>query len=171
MEPLKYQKIRGRLRDAGMRPTITRVCVMQVLANASAPMATEDVFRVLVWQGFSVRSGTVYRALADLTAAGIVLREPVAGRNGARAGFSLLPAEDDAAGDAPSGYTLVCRRCSYGMSFTDPALLAHLSRITGLHDLAQHAGELTIAVECLGCIKDGVSKDKHDARFPEMLSV
>ncbi|THF64806.1 hypothetical protein E6C76_12235 [Pseudothauera nasutitermitis] len=91
MEAAENFRICQRLRALGLRPTTARVHVMRVLEQVSAPTAAESVFRTLILQSLSISFGTVYRALGDMTAVGLLQSKPIAGRNGVRAGYSLLP--------------------------------------------------------------------------------
>ena len=65
-----------RLRAAQLRPTMARIGVLQVIeAAAPASICAEDVFRGLLQRGTPVSGGTVYRALQQCEAAGLLLRE------------------------------------------------------------------------------------------------
>lgn len=70
----RLERLRGRLRAAGLRSTGARVAVLRVLDRASAPMSHADVCG-RVEAGFD--RATTYRNLMDLTDAGLVSRSDV----------------------------------------------------------------------------------------------
>lgn len=72
--PDRLERLRGRLRAAGLRSTGARVAVLGVLDRASAPMSHADVCG-RVARGFD--RATTYRNLMDLTDAGLVSRSDV----------------------------------------------------------------------------------------------
>ncbi len=63
-----------RLRKAGLRPTTARVSIVQAVEACAVPMTAEDVFRAQMRRGISMGFGTAYRALSELTTAGLVAR-------------------------------------------------------------------------------------------------
>src|SRR5215470_8812898 len=65
-------KVRQRLRAAGLRCTAARLWVMQQLVDASRPLTHAQVAEVLRPRGFD--RATIYRNLIELTEAGLVTR-------------------------------------------------------------------------------------------------
>jgi Fur family ferric uptake transcriptional regulator len=65
-------KIRTRLRDAGLRSTAARLWVMQELIEATSPVTHGEVAEALATKGFD--RATIYRNLVELTEAGLVSR-------------------------------------------------------------------------------------------------
>lgn len=68
------------LRKAGLKVTLPRVKIMQIL-DASNPrhMSAEDVYKALIDAGEDVGLATVYRVLTQFEAAGLVIRHNFAG--------------------------------------------------------------------------------------------
>ncbi|HEY2881257.1 MAG TPA: Fur family transcriptional regulator [Pirellulales bacterium] len=66
------EKIRHRLRSAGLRSTAARLWVMQHLAEAGKPVTHGEVAEELRPRGFD--RATIYRNLIELTEAGLVSR-------------------------------------------------------------------------------------------------
>jgi len=66
------EKVRDRLRAAGLRCTAARLWVMQLLIDASGPVSHAQVAHALRSRGFD--RATIYRNLIELTEAGLVIR-------------------------------------------------------------------------------------------------
>lgn len=65
------------LRKAGLKVTLPRVKILQLLEQAEADnqhFSAEDVYRTLLEQGEDVGLATVYRVLTQFEAAGLVTR-------------------------------------------------------------------------------------------------
>lgn len=65
------------LRKAGLKVTLPRVKIMQILDNAQihgSHMSAEDVYKTLLEAGDDVGLATVYRVLTQFEAAGLVER-------------------------------------------------------------------------------------------------
>ncbi len=65
------------LRRAGLKVTLPRVKILQILENASPAdqhMSAEDVYRALLDAGEDVGLATVYRVLTQFETAGLVTR-------------------------------------------------------------------------------------------------
>lgn len=63
------------LRKAGLKVTLPRVKILELLENAqSHHMSAEDVYKALIEQGEDVGLATVYRVLTQFEQAGIVQR-------------------------------------------------------------------------------------------------
>ncbi|MEX2139841.1 MAG: transcriptional repressor [Pirellulales bacterium] len=69
---LALDKVRARLREAGLRCTAARLWVMQQLIEATSPLTHAEVAETLAAQGFD--RATIYRNLVELTEAGLVSR-------------------------------------------------------------------------------------------------
>ncbi|KAF1003189.1 MAG: Ferric uptake regulation protein [Luteibacter sp.] len=144
-----------RLRVAGIRLSVARIGVMQVLQAAEPqPLGVEDVYRRMGQRGTRASLGTVYRAMNELEAHGLLLREWSHHR---KALYRIKPAGFD-------GHLLrlVCRDCERSVAVTDAALLAELERQARAQGLALAGSAVTIACECQRC---GAAGDE-DARAP-----
>ena len=65
------------LRKAGLKVTLPRVKIMQILENAKdRHLSAEDVYKALRDADEDVGLATVYRVLTQFEAAGLVMREP-----------------------------------------------------------------------------------------------
>jgi len=65
------------LRKAGLKVTLPRVKILQILetrSNESLHMSAEDVYKALLEAGDDVGLATVYRVLTQFEAAGLVMR-------------------------------------------------------------------------------------------------
>lgn len=63
------------LRKAGLKVTLPRVKIMQILESAEPRhMSAEDVYKTLLDAGEDVGLATVYRVLTQFEAAGLVIR-------------------------------------------------------------------------------------------------
>ena len=69
---MPLDKVRGRLREAGLRCTAARLWVMQQLIKATSPVTHADLAETLAAKGFD--RATIYRNLVELTDAGLVSR-------------------------------------------------------------------------------------------------
>lgn len=66
------QKVREKLRAAGLRCTAARLWVMQQLVDATRPLSHAQVAEALAPRGFD--RATIYRNLIELTEAGLAAR-------------------------------------------------------------------------------------------------
>jgi Fur family transcriptional regulator, ferric uptake regulator len=63
------------LRKAGLKVTLPRIKILQILENATLRhMTAEDVYRALIDAGEDVGIATVYRVLTQFESAGLVVR-------------------------------------------------------------------------------------------------
>ena len=71
-ERVEPERLRERIREAGLRCTAARFTVLRFLNEAAAPVTHAEVTTALAEQGFD--RATVYRNLIELTEAGILSR-------------------------------------------------------------------------------------------------
>lgn len=63
------------LRDAGLKVTVPRITVLQLLeAHADQHLSAEDVYKLLIEEGSDIGLATVYRVLTQFEQAGLVKR-------------------------------------------------------------------------------------------------
>lgn len=75
-----------RLRAAGLRPTMARIGLMQVVESAEAiPLPAHEVYRQLYLRGTPVSLGTVVRQLRELAQAGLLKHN---GKKGHQSGYT-----------------------------------------------------------------------------------
>lgn len=64
------------LRDAGLRPTIARIAILQVMQSVSPrALSSDGVFRELIQRGAKTSIGTVYRTMHELHAKALLLKD------------------------------------------------------------------------------------------------
>lgn len=100
------------LKGIGLRRTLVRICVLQVLSRHRAAMSQADVSRALAGYGFD--ESTIFRSLADLVEQRLITRVDIGDKTWR---FWLSPAaegrSDSAAAEAAEGWVVhVCQACS-----------------------------------------------------------
>lgn len=81
-----------RMRAAGLRATVARIGVLQVMQTSDQCLSVEDVFAQMLSRGTHVSIGTLYRVIYDLESHEILLRER--DRNG-RSMYRIQPDPQD----------------------------------------------------------------------------
>ena len=116
---MKEALIIQRLRAARLRPTIARVCILQIIESAgSGRICAENIFREVLRRGTHASMGTVYRGLQQLETGGLLVRE---WDNNRKALYRFKPEECDG-----TQMVLVCRASGQTVVLTDPELHASL---------------------------------------------
>ena len=97
------------LKDAGLKITLPRVKILQVLESSEVHhVSAEDVYKLLLQNGEEVGLATVYRVLTQFEQAGLVVRHNFEG------GHSVFELSSDKHHDH-----IVCVRCGRVEEFTD----------------------------------------------------
>lgn len=97
------------LKKAGLKVTLPRLKILQILENATEHHLTaEDVYRILLESGEDIGLATVYRVLTQFEEAGLVARHHF------ESGQSVFELDNGAHHDH-----LVCVRCSRVEEFVD----------------------------------------------------
>lgn len=139
-----------RLRMAGLRLTIARIGVLQVIeTSGETSISAEDVFRQMMRRGTPSSIGTVYRVIHQFEAAGLLLREWGAKRT---ALYRLKPEGFD-----DRVLRLLCRACGRDMAVADTDLHEQLERVARQQGLRLGNHPVTIELTCAGCIPPGLS--------------
>lgn len=101
------------LRNAGLKVTLPRVKIYQILEKAGEGdhFSAEDIYKLLLEQNEDVGLATVYRVLTQFEAAGLVSRHHFEG------GHSVFELTQDEQHDH-----IVCVKCGKVREFSDPAL-------------------------------------------------
>lgn len=88
---MKDISVMQRLRAAGLRPTVARIGVLQVLLS-SAPntLSRDEIYRQLYLRGTPVSVGTVMQVVAQLSKLGVVHHN---GRNRRESGYFTVDDE------------------------------------------------------------------------------
>lgn len=129
------------LRDAGLKVTLPRLKILQVLESANPHhMSAEEVHKTLQDSGDDVGLATVYRVLTQFEQAGLVRRHNFEGE---RSVFEINSGEHHD--------HMVCLKCNKVLEFVDPAIEQQQ------HQVAKQAGfrmtdhSLTIYGICQHC--------------------
>ena len=97
------------LKDAGLKITLPRVKILQVLESSEVHhVSAEDVYKLLLQNGEEVGLATVYRVLTQFEQAGLVVRHNFEG------GHSVFELSPDKHHDH-----IVCIRCGRVEEFAD----------------------------------------------------
>lgn len=97
------------LKDVGLKITMPRVKVLQILEQSSEHhLSAEGVYKALLEQGVDVGLATVYRVLTQFEAAGLVIRHNFEG------GYSVFELRQGEHHDH-----LVCVKCGKVEEFVD----------------------------------------------------
>ncbi len=100
------------LKKAGLKVTIPRVKILEILESAKAHhLSAEDVYRVLLESGEDIGLATVYRVLTQFEEAGLVNRHNFEG------GHSVFELDHGRHHDH-----LVCVKCGRVEEFVDPVI-------------------------------------------------
>ena len=111
------------LRKAGLKVTLPRVKILQMLDNAEhRHMSAEDVYKALMEAGEDVGLATVYRVLTQFEAAGLVIKHNFEG------GHALYELDR---GD--HHYHMVDMSSGLITEFESPEIVALLNRIADEH--------------------------------------
>ena len=130
------------LRDAGLKVTVPRVKIIEILEKAKPRhMSAEDVYKELVSTGEDVGLATVYRVLTQFQTAGLVTRHNF---DADHAVFEL----DE--GDHHDH--IVCVKCGYVDEFLDHIIEKRLHEITKKSGFNITDHSLTLYGVCVTCV-------------------
>ena len=99
MRSITNTELQQVLRSHGFRATATRVALLRLLRAAGRPLAVAKI--QAIWPGSAPDHTTLYRALTDLAAAGVIRRTDL---NSGVAHFEYAP-------DRPHHHHIVCTDC------------------------------------------------------------
>ena len=109
------------LKKAGLKVTLPRMRILDILENAEANehhMSAEDVYRALLHAGEEIGLATVYRVLTQFEAAGLVIRHHF---DGGTAVFELDTGDNHS--------HIVCMKSGAVAEFTDTVIETRLQEI------------------------------------------
>lgn len=133
-----------RLRAAGLRPTIARIGVLQVIqAAGAAGIGADETFRQMLLRGTHVSTSTVYRIIHELQALGVLLHD----RGDRHSLYRLCPAVPPPSSEV----RVACRRCDRSELLPGARLRSELELRAAERDLRPLAADLVLQVDCLGC--------------------
>ena len=120
------------LRSAGLKVTLPRVKILQILENQSTErhLTAEQVYKILLSEDEEIGLATVYRVLTQFEAAGLVTRHHFEGGN------SVFELSDGAHHDH-----IMCMKCGKVDEFTDDTIEAKQNEIAKRlgYDLTAHS--------------------------------
>ena len=129
------------LKDAGLKITIPRLKVLQILEQSSEHhLSAESVYKALLDMGEDVGLATVYRVLTQFEAAGLVLRHNFEG------GFSVFELRQ---GDHHDH--MVCIKCGRVEEFLDNIIEQRQRSIAEAAHFKMTDHALNIYGLCLNC--------------------
>ena len=67
------------LKKAGLKVTIPRAKILEILEGSSAHLSAEDIYQILLEEDESIGLATIYRVLTQFESAGLVLRHQFEG--------------------------------------------------------------------------------------------
>ncbi|ADE14058.1 ferric-uptake regulator [Nitrosococcus halophilus Nc 4] len=142
------------LRKAGLKVTLPRLKVLEILENSSQRhMSAEDVYKALLEQGEEIGLATVYRVLTQFEAAGLVSRHHFEGGQSST-GHSVFEMDSGEHHDH-----LLCVRCGKIEEFVDEVIekrQEELARKAGF-DMTDHS--LYIYGICADCRRAELGKE------------
>jgi Fur family ferric uptake transcriptional regulator len=135
----------GQLRKAGLKVTLPRVKVLEILEQVQQQdgphhLTAEDVYRRLMGDGAEIGLATVYRVLSQFETAGIVQRHHF---EGGQALFELARGRHHD--------HIVCVQCGKVEEFVDDVIESRQQRVAQQRafDLQKHS--LVLYANCLSC--------------------
>lgn len=119
------------LRNAGLKVTLPRVKILQILEKQSHErhLTAEKVYKILLSEDEDIGLATVYRVLTQFEAAGLVTRHHFEGGNSV---FELATADHHD--------HIMCMKCGKVDEFTDELIEARQKEIAGRlgYELTDH---------------------------------
>ena len=107
------------LKDAGLKITLPRIKILQVLENSSVQhVSAEDVYKMLIAADEEIGLATVYRVLTQFEQAGLVARHNFEG------GHSVFELSKEDHHDH-----IVCQKCGKITEFSDEKIEARQSEV------------------------------------------
>ena len=107
------------LKDAGLKITLPRIKILQVLENSSIQhVSAEDVYKMLIAADEEIGLATVYRVLTQFEQAGLVARHNFEG------GHSVFELSKEDHHDH-----IVCQKCGKITEFSDEKIEARQSEV------------------------------------------
>lgn len=129
------------LKKAGLKVTLPRIKILQILENAPQHhLSAEDVYRVLLESGEDIGLATVYRVLTQFEEAGLVMRHNFA------EGHSVFELDSGAHHDH-----LVCVKCGKVKEFVDAMIeerQQYVAKQAGYMITDHHLNIYGICAEC-----------------------
>jgi Fur family ferric uptake transcriptional regulator len=147
LPPAGEAAVQQRLRAAGLRPTLGRIAILQILA-ATHPgwVDAETVIRELYARGMQLSQGTVYRTLKELLAHDMLVHELRSSHSGGKVFYGFRPP-----GGADDGSRIVCQQCGGTVAIGERSLQDQLRQLARRQGLGLSTQPLTVLGTCLRC--------------------
>ena len=131
------------LKDAGLKITLPRIKILQVLESADVHhVSAEDVYKLLLASGEEIGLATVYRVLTQFEQAGLVIRHNFEG------GHSVFELSSEEHHDH-----IVCVRCGKVEEFNDSQIEKRQEDVAkqfGFELTDHHLNMYGLCPDCLG---------------------
>lgn len=132
-----------RLRAAGLRPTVARIGILQVIQAAGmAGVAVDAVCRQMLLRGTRASTSTVYRVIRQLESIGLLQQDR---RDLRETRYRLRPSAPESV-----AMRVACRRCPRFAMLDAESLHAELERCAADQGLRPVMADMVLQVECLG---------------------
>lgn len=142
------------LKKAGLKTTIPRLKILQVLETATVRhMAAEDVYKQLLEMGEEIGLATVYRVLTQFESAGLVIRHSFEG------GRSVFELNDEGHHDH-----MLCLECGDVFEFFDKTIEERQRRVAREVGFVLEDHSLYMYGVCEGMKKTGKCSMKQRKR-------
>lgn len=129
------------LKKAGLKVTLPRVKILEILASADVRHVTaEDVYKLLLESGEDVGLATVYRVLTQFEAAGLVTRHHFEG------GRSVFELDEGRHHDH-----IVCVKCGKIEEFYDAVIEKRQEEVAKQHGFTISDHAMYLYGECQKC--------------------
>lgn len=128
------------LRQARLRPTPQRIAVLKILlGEPDRWFSAEALIRQLMGSDIVMSVGSVYRIVAEMVPAGLLIREATVG---GRRHYRLRP------GDRLTIHQIVCRQTGLAYPILDERLRDSLNRVLRDHDMVLSDTPIILQVDC-----------------------
>jgi Fur family ferric uptake transcriptional regulator len=132
------------LRDAGLKVTLPRVKILQILESSSTKhLSAEDVYKALIQADEDVGLATVYRVLAQFESAGLVMRHHFEGGHSV---FEMTAVEHHD--------HIVCNHCGTVEEFFDEIIEQQQEKIAASYGFKITDHSMYLYGVCKNCQKE-----------------
>lgn len=132
------EQTKDALREKGVRATKHRLSVAKIIADSKVPLGVKDVYEQLLSEDPHVGLATVYRVMAVLEEAGVIVRQP--NLAGTAAHYQLTPGGTG---------QIVCSRCGKVETISQfPGLDELRKNVVRQSDFATAEQSLYIIADC-----------------------
>lgn len=131
------------LEACGLKPTLARMAIWQVLKDATEPLSIYDVQRILYEESPAISFNTLYPAFRQMEEKGIVRKLRVDGRNN-QSYYAL-------AGGGQYSQSLVCSVCGRQQWVDDAQVREAIEELCRKHGWELTTYQVQVHARCAGC--------------------